>query len=77
MARRLGTITIGQAPRPDITPIIDAAIGAGVPRQHVGLLDGLGGEEISRFRSRPGQPELITRLLDGRAVRAGCAKLRG
>ena len=45
-ARKLGSITIGQAPRPDITPILDAAIGAGVARQHVGLLDGLSREQM-------------------------------
>jgi protein AroM len=68
-SRKLGTITIGQAPRPDITPILDAAIGAEVPRLHVGLLDGLAREEIAaRFAPVAGQPELITRLLDGSVV---------
>jgi protein AroM len=67
--RKLGTITIGQAPRPDITPILDAAIGADVPRLHVGLLDGLGWQEIAaRFAPVAGQPELITRMLDGAVV---------
>jgi protein AroM len=68
-ARKLGSITIGQAPRPDITPILDAAIGAGVARQHVGLLDGLSREAIAAgFAAVPDRPELITRLLDGSVV---------
>jgi len=68
-SRKLGTITIGQAPRPDITPILDAAIGAEVARLHVGLLDGLDPQAIAaRFAPRPGRPELITRLLDGTVV---------
>lgn len=40
-SRKLGTITIGQAPRADITPILDAALPPTLPRRHVGLLDGL------------------------------------
>lgn len=68
-ARKLGTITIGQAPRADITPILDAALPREVERLHVGLLDGLTRAEIAaRFATRPGQPELITRLLDGSVV---------
>jgi protein AroM len=66
---KLGTITIGQAPRPDITPILDAAIGAEVERLHTGLLDGLDRAAIAaRFAPMPGRPELITRLLDGSVV---------
>ena len=67
--RKLGTITIGQAPRPDITPILDACIDAAVPRVHVGLLDGLDRDRIAaRFAPVAGQPVLITRLLDGSSV---------
>jgi protein AroM len=68
-ARKLGTITIGQAPRPDITPILDAAIGADIPRLHAGLLDGLTRQEVAaRFAPAAGRAELITRLLDGTVV---------
>lgn len=67
--RKLGTITIGQAPRPDITPILDAAIGSDVPRLHVGLLDGLSRDAIAaRFTPVAGGAVLITRLLDGTAL---------
>lgn len=65
----LGTITIGQAPRPDVTPIIDAHVPAAVPRQHVGVLDGMSAAEITaRYGPRPRERRLITRLLDGTAV---------
>jgi protein AroM len=66
---KLGTLTIGQAPRADITPILDAAIGAALPRRHAGVLDGLTADEIARgFAARPGRPVLITKLLDGSSV---------
>ena len=42
MTRLFGTLTIGQAPRPDVTPILDAHIPAQLERVHRGLLDGIG-----------------------------------
>ena len=66
---KLGTLTIGQAPRAGITPILDAALDAELPRQHAGVLDGLSREEIARdFAPEPGDALLITRLLDGTSV---------
>lgn len=66
---KLGTLTIGQAPRADITPILDAVLDAGLPRRHAGVLDGLSRDEIARdFAAEPRQPVLITKLLDGSAV---------
>lgn len=66
---KLGTLTIGQAPRADITPILDAVLDAGLPRRHAGVLDGLSRDEIARdFAAEPGQPVLITKLLEGSAV---------
>jgi len=67
--RKLGTLTIGQAPRADITPILDATIDAAVPRRDVGVLDGLSRAEIALdFATRPGRAVLITKLLDGSSV---------
>lgn len=69
MARKLGTLTIGQAPRADITPILDLVLPAEVPRLHAGVLDGLSEVEIARdFAPRSGGALLTTRLLDGSAV---------
>jgi protein AroM len=65
----LGTLTIGQAPRPDITPILAQRLPASTRCIHAGLLDGLSRAEIERlYAPEPGQATLITRLLDGSAV---------
>ncbi len=72
----LGTITIGQAPRPDITPIIDAHVPSGVPRHHVGVLDGMTDAQIAaRYAPRPRERRLITRLLTGQSVEVDAAAI--
>ncbi len=66
---KLGTLTIGQAPRADITPILDAVLTDDLPRVHAGILDGLSRGEIEEdFAAVPGRPVLITKLLDGSSV---------
>lgn len=66
---KLGTLTIGQAPRADITPILDAVLGPELQRQHAGVLDGLSREEIAQdFAAEAGSALLITKLLDGTSV---------
>lgn len=68
-APRLGTLTIGQAPRADITPILQAALPPGTAMVHAGVLDGLTRAQIdARYAPRPGQPMLITKLLDGTSL---------
>ncbi len=65
----LGTLTIGQAPRRDVTPILDRHVPAAVRRVHRGVLDGLAREEIdARYRPEPGEAALITRLHDGSSL---------
>lgn len=72
----LGTITIGQAPRPDITPILERHLPPGTGCVHAGLLDGLTREQIAqRYAEQAGQPTLITRLLDGTSVVVDKAKM--
>ncbi|AOB32164.1 hypothetical protein AKI39_17775 [Bordetella sp. H567] len=74
----LGTITIGQAPRADITPILLAALPAGVRTLHVGVLDGLSPDDIAaRYAPRPGQALLVSRLLDGHSVILDKAAVQG
>jgi protein AroM len=77
MAQRvLGTLTIGQAPRPDIAPILDRYIPQSGRRIHCGVLDGLSRAEIDAgYGARPGEPILITRLADGSSVRLSGAKV--
>ena len=52
--RILGTLTIGQAPRPDVVPIIDRYVASRVRRIHRGVLDGLSRAEIDA-RYKPGR----------------------
>ena len=67
--RVLGTLTIGQAPRPDVVPIIDRHVSADIRRIHRGVLDGLGhGEIAARYRPEPGEAVLVTRLQDGTEI---------
>ena len=69
MSGKLGALTIGQAPRPDIAPVLDAALGPRVARIDAGVLDGLSREAITAgFAPRPGGGLLVTRLADGSAV---------
>jgi len=72
----VGTLTIGQAPRPDVTPILEAHLPPGTACLHAGVLDGLAPDEIeARFGHRPGDRLLVTRLLDGTSVRLDGARV--
>jgi protein AroM len=75
--RLLATLTIGQAPRRDVVPIIDRHVPATVRRLHRGVLDGLTRAEIDRrYRPGPGEPALITRLQDGTSVELSRRRMR-
>lgn len=70
--QKIGTLTIGQAPRRDITPILEAALPKHVTCLHAGVLDGLDDDAIAvRFTPHSGDALLTSRLLDGRAVVMG------
>ena len=75
--RVLGTLTIGQAPRPDVVPIIDRHVSADIGRIHRGVLDGLSHAEIAaRYRPEPGEPVLVTRLHDGTEIELSRERMR-
>ena len=75
--RVLGTLTIGQAPRADVIPIIDRHVPAQVRRIHRGALDGLTRDEIAaRYEAEPGEPALVTRLRDGDVVELSRRRMR-
>src|SRR4051794_36915876 len=75
--RKLGTVTIGQAPRPDVVPIIDRYVASRVHRIHRGVLDGLSRAEIdARYKPEPGEPVLVTRLRDGSVAELSRARMR-
>lgn len=75
--RILGTLTIGQAPRLDVVPIVDRHVPASVGRIHRGVLDGLSRPEIdARYRAEPGEPALVTQLKDGDTVELSRSRMR-
>jgi protein AroM len=75
--RVLGTLTIGQAPRADVVPIIDRHVPGTVRRVHRGVLDGLSHAEIdARYRPEPGEAVLVTRLHDGAEVAVSRRRMR-
>jgi protein AroM len=72
----LGTLTIGQAPRPDLTPILDQHLPSGVKRIDRGLLDGQSREAIAgAYAAAAGEAVLVTRLADGSAVQLSAQKV--
>ena len=72
----LGTLTIGQAPRPDVVPILERHLPPAVRMLHHGVLDGLSRDEIAeRYGAMPGEALLVTRLGDGAEVRLSRARV--
>ncbi len=75
--RTFGTLTIGQAPRSDIAPILRQHVPVGVEIVDSGLLDGLSHDESrSRYGAEDGKPVLLTRLLDGSSMQLSARKVR-
>ncbi|WP_432563847.1 AroM family protein [Kineococcus sp. SYSU DK003] len=66
----LGVITIGQAPRTDLTPELVQWL-PGVRLHERGALDGLTHAQIARMSPREGEEVLTTRLADGSSVVIG------
>ncbi len=65
---KIGAITIGQAPREDVTCDVLPFLGEGVTLLQAGGLDGLTREEIEAFAPGPGDYVLISKLHDGTSV---------
>lgn len=75
--RILGTLTIGQAPRPDVAPIVEAHLPPRVRCIHRGVLDGMARSDIdARYTPQGGEPELVTRLQDGSVVLLSRARMQ-
>ena len=68
MVKKIGTLTIGQSPRRDVTADIIPILGD-IEIVEAGALDGLSREEIAAFAPVPGDYVLVTRLADGSQVR--------
>jgi protein AroM len=69
MARTLGIVTIGQAPRDDIAALFTAHAPAGTKVVLRGALDGLSDAEIDALQPESGADTLYTRLRGGRDVK--------
>ncbi|MDX3056052.1 AroM family protein [Streptomyces sp. NE06-03E] len=62
-------LTIGQAPRPDLSEAIEAHLPATTRVRHAGVLDGLSRRETElRFGAAEGRATLLSRLADGSSV---------
>ncbi|MFI6610847.1 AroM family protein [Streptomyces sp. NPDC050507] len=62
-------LTIGQAPRPDLSETIEAHLPATARIRHAGVLDGLTRQEAERtFGATEGGATLLSRLADGEPV---------
>lgn len=67
--RNVGFLTIGQAPRPDLSAGIEATFPGAVRVRHAGVLDGPDpARAAERLAATPGRPTLITRLVTGVTV---------
>ena len=66
--KKIGAITIGQAPRTDITRDILPILGDNIELLEAGALDGLKKEEIEREKPVDGEKGLISTLNDGSSV---------
>lgn len=69
MARKLGIITIGQAPRDDIAALFAQHAPAGTKVVLRGALDGLSDAEVDKLQPENGGDTLYTRLRGGRDVK--------
>jgi protein AroM len=70
MSRTLGAVTIGQSPRPDVIPELEALL-PGVRFREAGALDDESPDTLRRLAAGPRGPILVTRLRDGREIRVG------
>jgi protein AroM len=76
-ARTLGTLTIGQAPRRDVVPIIEKHVPAGTRLVHRGALDGMTRADVAaQLTPDPGEAALITSLHDGGSVLLSRERMR-
>ncbi|AIQ53774.1 AroM family protein [Paenibacillus sp. FSL R7-0331] len=67
--KQIGLITIGQAPRSDVAPIIEQYLKGQAELVQAGVLDGFSAEQVREFFSpQPGEYVLTTRMADGSAA---------
>lgn len=75
MKKHIGIVTIGQSPRSDVVPEIQAHLGDHVEVLEHGALDGLTLAEVKNYAPEPGMLPLVTRMRDGMEVIVAKEKL--
>ncbi|WP_407270135.1 AroM family protein [Radiobacillus sp. PE A8.2] len=65
MNKKIGVITIGQAPRTDLLPEVERFFSSDVEFIQRGVLDGFGKKELEQIKPEPNQTTLVSRLKDG------------
>ena len=75
MNPKVGVITIGQSPRDDVVPEMEAILGPDIDVLQAGVLDGLTAAQIGELSPRSGDLVLVSRLNDGSSVKLGEAHI--
>ncbi len=75
MKKCIGIVTIGQSPRSDVVPEIQAHLGDHVAVIEHGALDGLSLTEVKDYAPESGMLPLVTRMRDGMEVVVAKEKL--
>jgi protein AroM len=74
VAKRTAFVTIGQAPRSDVTPDILAEVRTPLAVDEFGALDGMDADQVRAMAPDTGEERLVTRLKDGTEVIIGKKK---
>ena len=67
--KRIGVITIGQSPRPDVLGEIARILGKDYKVIEKGALDDYSTEELRKLKLKPEEQLLVTRLRDGQEIK--------
>src|SRR4030042_3138799 len=67
--KRIGVITMGQSPRPDVIGEIVRVLGKGYEVVEKGVLDDYSVEELRKNKLKSGERLLVTRLRDGQEIK--------
>jgi len=66
--KKIGAVTIGQAPRTDILEDVSSILGSDIELIQAGALDGMTLEEVRSLRPDGGGVTLVSRMRDGTAI---------
>jgi protein AroM len=75
MKTKIGAITIGQSPRVDVVPEMEAILGPEIEVLQAGALDGLTRGQIAELLPGPDDWVLVSRLKDGSPVKLGESRI--